>query len=147
MPGSPLYQFVPRPFEFRNVSQAMCRLMNKVIPPHLLRLLMISETINDHLQTLFEIFSCIQNANLIINVEKSRFLQKQVKYLGHIIGHGIIQTDTDEVQAIRNYPLQKSVRQLRRFLAVCGRYSHFVRNFESLSPPLTDVLNNTKFYL
>lgn len=67
----------------------------------------------------------ISKAYLTIDIEMSKLLQKQVKYLGHIIGHSTIQTDYDKAQVIRGYPLPKSLRQLRRFLGVAkATYLH-----------------------
>lgn len=57
-------------------------------------------------------------------MQKSKFLQKQVKYLGYIVGNGIIQTDPDKLQAIRDHSFSKSVR-----------------SFALLSIPLTAKLN------
>lgn len=63
-----------------------------------------------------------------------------MKYLGHIIGHGVIRTDPDKIKAIVEFQLPKSVRQLRRFLGVCGWYCRFIHNFATVTTPLTNVL-------
>lgn len=67
--------------------------------------------------------------------------------MGHIISHGTIRTDPEKVQAIRDYPLPKSVRQLRRFLGLCGWYRRFVRNFAAVTSPLTDMLQKNKKFV
>lgn len=72
---------------------------------------------------------------------------KSVKYLGYIIGHGTITTDPEKVIAIREFPLPRSIRQLRRFLGVCGWYRRFVRNFASVSSPITDMLQKNKKFM
>lgn len=154
VPGRPLYQFVTMPFGLCNAPQTMSRLMDRVIPANLRNtvfvylddLLLITETFNEHISLLHEVAFHLRKANLTINIEKSKFVLKQVKYLGHLIGHGTIRTDPDKVQAIRDYPLPKSVRQLRRFLGICGWYRRFVRNFATVSASLTDMLQkNRKF--
>lgn len=154
VPGRPLYQFVTMPFGLCNAPQTMTRLMDKVIPPHLRTkvfvylddLLLITETFEEHLELLHEIALCIRKAKLTINIEKSKFVIKEVKYLGHIIGYGTIKTDPDKVIAIRDFPLPTSVKQLRRFLGTWGWYMRFVRNFASLSAPLTDMLQKARKY-
>lgn len=77
VPGRPLYQFVTLPFALCNAPQTMCRLMDKLIPPHhyhvfvyLDNVLTISNTFNEYLQTLPEVALCIRKANLTINVEE-----------------------------------------------------------------------------
>lgn len=74
--GWPLYRFVTMPFGLCKAPQT-----NSLI---------VSVTFNEHLQTLSEIDLCIRNPNLTINFKKNKFLQKQMKYLGPIIDHGII---------------------------------------------------------
>lgn len=155
VPGRPLYQFVTMPFGLCNAPQTMSRLMDRVIPANLRTkvfiylddLLLITETFEEHILLLQEIALCMRKANLTINVEKSRFMLRHVKYLGHIIGYGTIKTDPEKVQAIRDFPLPTSVRQLRRFLGVCGWYRRFVRDFASISSPITDMLQKGKKFL
>lgn len=143
VPGRPLYQFVTMPFVLCNAPQTMFRLMDRVIPAHLRTkvfiylddLLLITETFDEHLLLLHEVALCIRKANLTINIEKSKFVLKSVKYIGHIIGYGTIKTDPDKVQAVRNFPFPTSVRQLRRFSGICEWYRRFVRNFATSTAP------------
>lgn len=155
VPGRPLYQFITMPFGLCNAPQTMSRLMDRVIPGslrnmvfiYLDELLLITETFDEHIALLHEVALHLRKANLTINIEKSKFVLKQVKYLGHLIGHGTIRTDPDKVQAIRDFPLPKSVRQLRRFLGICGWYRRFVRNFASITSPLTDMLQKGRKFV
>lgn len=129
--------------------------MDKVIPQHLRTmvfvylddLLLMTETFDEHILILHEVALCIRKANLTIYIEKGKFLLKSVKYLGHLIGHGIIATDPEKVLAIKNFPLPTFVRQLRRFLGVCGWYRRFVRNYASLTSPLTDMLKKSRKFV
>ncbi|CAD7089964.1 unnamed protein product [Hermetia illucens] len=152
VPGRPLYQFVTMPFGLCNAPQTMQRLMDKVIPAHLRHqvfvylddLLLITETFDQHLLLLSEVALCMRRAGLTLNIRKSKFVMKEVRYLGHIIGNGTICTDPDKVHAIKDFPRPKTVRQLRRFLGMCGWYQRFVPNYASLTAPLTDMLQKKR---
>jgi len=61
-----------------------------------------------------------------------------VKYLGHIVGEGVIKTDPEKISAMTDFPLQNSLKSLRRFLGMIGWYRKFINNFASVAAPLTD---------
>lgn len=151
VPGRPLYQYRVMPFGLCNGPQTMSRLMDKVIPSRLREnvfiylddLLVCSSSFESHLALLSEVAKCLTNANLTINLGKSKFCQKEIKYLGYRIGNGCLKVDPDKVDAIRNFPQPKSPRQLRRFMGMANWYRGFIQNFADLSGPMTDCLRKT----
>ncbi|KAH8318292.1 hypothetical protein KR074_002161, partial [Drosophila pseudoananassae] len=75
-----------------------------------------------------------------------KFCRKEVKYLGHVIGNGIISTDPDKIAAVRDYLTPRSVKQVRRFLGMTGWYHKFIKDYSAITSPLTDTLKtNRKF--
>jgi len=82
------------PFGLCNAPQALCRLMDKVIPPCLRNqvfvysddFLIVSEDFDTHISVLMEVAHHLRKAGLIISVEKSKFLINEVSYLGYIVG-------------------------------------------------------------
>lgn len=83
-------------------------------------------------------------ANLTINVEKSHFCFKELKYLGYIVGQGVLRPDPSKVSCIKDFPLPTSQKQVRRFLGMCGWYRRFIRNFAAIASHLTDTLKKGK---
>lgn len=148
VPGRPLYQFVRMPFGLCNAPQTLCRLMDKVIPTNLREfvfvymddLLVVSKDFETHISRLESVAKCLQNANLTINVRKSKFCMKEIRYLGHIVGHGCIKPDPSKVEAINNFPVPRTVRQVRSFLGMCGWYSRYMSGFAAIASPITDLL-------
>ncbi|KAH8308600.1 hypothetical protein KR018_005951, partial [Drosophila ironensis] len=63
-----------------------------------------------------------------------------LRYLGFIIGKGVLRTDPAKVEAIRNMVVPRSAKEVRRFLGTAGWYKRFIRNFAEVAPPLTDTL-------
>ncbi|XP_043064101.1 uncharacterized protein LOC122320091 [Drosophila ficusphila] len=152
IPGKPLYQYKVMPFGLTNASQTMTRLMDKVIPPELRNevfvylddLLVVSDTFETHMKVLDAVADQIKAAGLTLNVEKRKFCMRSVKYLGHIVGEGIIRTDPEKISAMADFPLPKSLRSLRSFLGMVGWYRKFISNFASVAAPLTDLLKPGK---
>lgn len=128
VPGRPLYQFKRMPFGLCNAPQTMCRLMDKVIPQELRDfvfvyiddLLVVSQSFDAHVDRLKVVARCLREANLTINVTKSKFCMKEIRYLGHIVGNGTIKPDPGKVDAITHFPVPRNIRQVRSFLGMCG---------------------------
>ena len=152
VPNRPLYRYKVMPFGLTNAPQTMCRLMDIVIPAHLKSkvfvylddLLLVSSEFEDHILLLTEIAQVLRKAGLTLNISKCRWCQKEVKYLGYIIGNGCIKTDPDKVAAIRNLSVPKNQRQVRSFLGLAGWYRRFLDNFASLTAPLTELTKKNK---
>lgn len=153
VPGRPLFQFKVMPFGLCNAAQSMCRLMDKVIPTelhdrvfvYLDDLLIISSTFEEHLELLQRVACLLTSAKLTINVEKSHFLMKELKYLGFIVGESGLKTDPDKVAAIVNFPVPVNVKQIRRLLGMAGWYRRFIENYSSVVAPITNCLKKGKF--
>lgn len=148
MPGRPLYQFRRMPFGLCNAAQTMCRLMDKVMGTDLRDsvfvyiddLLIVSPNFESHIVHLKTVAERLRRANLTINVAKSRFVMKEIRYLGYIVGNGQLKTDPIKVQAIVDFPTPKTVKQIRRFVGMTGWYQRFIRNFSALAAPMTDLV-------
>lgn len=156
VPNRGQFQFRYMPFGLCNAAQTMSELMNRVIPAklrdnvfiYLDDLLVVSATFEDHMALLSEVAKCLHKGGLTINVEQSRFCQTEIKYLGYLIGDGKLRTDPSKVEAVSKFPVPKTIRQLRSFLGLAGWYRRFVRNFSSITSPMSDCLKkSTKFTL
>lgn len=148
VPGRPLYQFVRMPFGLCNAAQSMCRLMDMVIPSAMREyifvyiddLLVVSADFSTHIERLQLVADCLRRANLTINVEKSKFCMRHIKYLGHIVGNGEIKPDPERVKCISEFPQPKTVKQVRRFMGMTGWYNRYISNYSAIAAPITDML-------
>ena len=128
------------------MAQAMSRLMDRVVPSkfrenvfiYLDDLLVCSPSFEKHMKLLLAVAKCLKDSGLTINVGKSKFCQKEIKYLGYRIGHGCLMVDPDKVLAITAFPMPKTVKQIRRFIGMANWYRTFIKNFATIASPLTD---------
>lgn len=152
IPGRPLYEFVVMPFGLSNAAQRLCQLMDKVVPSELRDrvfvylddLLVFSATFEDHLKLLDIVAKRLNEAGLTINVGKSKFCFKELRYLGYVVGNGTIQTDPKKVEAISSMDVPKTLKQLRSFIGMCSWYRRFIKDFSSTASPLTDCMKCKK---
>lgn len=78
-----------------------------------------------------------------MNLDKSKFLRKEVLFLGHIITPEAIKPNEEKIQAIQKFPLPKTQKEIKSFLGLLGYFSKFIKNFAHVTKPFT-VCEKTK---
>jgi hypothetical protein len=64
-------------------------------------------------------------------------LQKEVRYLGHIVSPEGISTDPEKLKAVREWPTPKNKHEIRSFLGLCMCYRRFIPGFANIAKPPT----------
>ena len=64
--------------------------------------ILFSADFSQHLKDLQEVYETLRNVNITINAKKSKFMQKQICYLGLTISESGISVDEDKIKAIKD---------------------------------------------
>ena len=88
------------------------------------------------LETLFKLLS--QNG-VKLNAEKCHIGHTQVKFLGHIVSEAGCKPDPANVEAVVKMKPPRRVKEVRRFLGMCGFYRKHINNFAKIATPLTNL--------
>ncbi|XP_069986300.1 uncharacterized protein [Penaeus vannamei] len=141
-----LYQYCVLPFGLRTAPATFQRLINSIIAgidgckAYLDDVIIYTNSWKDHVAKLQALFDRLTKANLTINLAKSDFAQAKVTYLGYTVGQGQVCPLSGKIEAIDNYPVPKTKREVMRFLGMAGYYRRFCKNFSDVVAPLTDLL-------
>ena len=142
------YEYNVAPMGLTNSPLTFCRLMSLVLQgllsDHVLiymdDILVTSETREDHVRRLAEIFQRLHDANLTINPTKCAFFATSLVFIGHTLTKDGILPNKLKVDAIQNFPKPASAKDVKSFIGLSGFYRAFVRNFSSIAAPLTSLL-------
>lgn len=148
------YEFLVMPFGLTNAPATFCNLMNDVLFEYLDRFVVVylddivvySESLEDHLMHLTDVFSRLREYELYVKKEKCEFCRDQITFLGHVIGRGKVHMDKKKVQAIVDWSAPTKESELRSFLGLTNYYRRFIMGYSRIVGPLTDLLRKGNKY-
>ena len=134
-------------FGMRNAPATFQRLIQRVLSgvrkceAYLDDLVLHSESWDEHLKSLDQVFDRLAGAALTLNLGKCEFAKAVVTYLGKQVGQSQVRPVEAKITAIVDFPSPTNKRELRRFLGMAGYYHGFCPNFSTIVTPLTNLLS------
>ena len=142
--GNGLWQYNVMAFGLCNAPATFERLMENVLGDlrcliYLDDVIVHGSTFEQELERLRLVFSRLRAANLKLNPKKCELFQRKVKFLGHVVCAEGVTTDPDKVEAVKNWPVPRNAKEVRRFVGLCTYYRRFVRSFSDVARPLHEL--------
>lgn len=150
--GKGLYRFTVMPFGLTNAPATMARLITKVLGhdlepfvfTYLDDTIVATEDFATHIKMLEIIGKRFKAAGLTINIQKTKFCQTTIKYLGYVLSEDGLSIDPAKIQPVLDYPTPKSVKDIRRLLGLAGFYQKFIPSYSDITAPISDLLKKGK---
>ena len=89
-----------------------------------------------HDEIVAEVLKQLEENDLYVKPEKCSWKTSKVNFLGVIMGQGKIKMEKEKVEGVLNWPVPKTVRDVRKFLGLANYYRWFIKNFATLAKPL-----------
>ncbi|XP_065901363.1 uncharacterized protein [Dysidea avara] len=141
-----LYQLRMMPFglcgapaTFQRMMDHVIRGMNKFASAYLNDLFVFSSSWEDHLEHLQAVLKRLQSLGLTAKPSKCQLAMTECKYLGHVVGNGVVKPERGKLQAIAQFPLLTTKKQVRSFLGLTGYYIRFIPHYATIATPLTNL--------
>lgn len=97
----------------------------------------------DHDDAVRKTLSVLKEHGMLLNMQKCRFKQKEITFLGHKLSEkGVLPTDS-KVRSILQCRAPRSKEELRSFLGLVTYVSRFIPNLATENHPLRELLKNS----
>ncbi len=143
IPGMGQFQWVTSamgllgcPSTFQRLVEAVVEGLSNIIV-YIDDLIVHSDSHEQHLRSLDQLFERLRAHNLKVNLKKCVFGSKDVMYLGFHLTESGIKPGVDKLKAVKDTLPPKNVHEIRQFLGLCNFFRTHVRNFAQVSAPLT----------
>ena len=99
-------------------------------------ILVMSKTAEAHIGNLRQVFTKLREHRFQVKLSKCKFMDQQVKYLGHILSKDGIQADPSKIKTLVDWEPPSNGTGMLQFLGLANYFRKFIPNFSRLSAPL-----------
>ncbi|CAM4501278.1 unnamed protein product [Lepidochelys olivacea] len=124
-----LFQYTVLPFGLHGAPDTFQHLIDKLLRPHtsyaaayLYDVIIHTPDWETHLGKVEVVLDTLRQAGLTANPAKCAIGLAEAKYLGYIVGRGMVKPQLNKLEAIQNWPRLNRKKQVRAFLGVVGYY-------------------------
>ena len=126
---------LPATFE-RLTEKVLLGLQRKSLLLYLDDVIVFSSDFHTHLQCLQVVLQRFRGANFKLKPSKCELLQKEVRYLGHIVSNEVVKTDPEKVKAVVEWKTPKCTPEVRSFAGFVGYHRRFCPDYATVAKPL-----------
>ena len=101
----------------------------------------------EHLKNFERVLQRLKEYGLRLKLEKCRFMQKSVVYLGCVISAEGISPTSEKVEALKQAPRPENVTQLRSFLGMVNYHGKWIQNLSTMVHPLNKLLRKGQAFI
>jgi len=126
-----LYELVMMFFEMTNSSATFQGMMNEILRDMINEgkvvvfvdnMLVGTDTKKGHDEIVEEVLKRLEKNDLYMKPEKCAWKVQKVNFLGVVMGQRKIEMEEDKVVGVLNWPIPKTVRDVRKFLGLANYY-------------------------
>ncbi len=140
------YKCLRMPFGLKNNPSIFSRIMYKIlghldfVEIYIDDIIIHSGSIDEHFDHIYQVLVLLKKANLKLNAKKSVWFKTEITLLGHTVTSVGIRMDKSKINAVLNFPIPASIKDLLSFLGLTGYYRIFVENYAKLASPLFESI-------
>lgn len=149
------YEWRVLPMGLTNAPSSFMRVMNKVFEQfigdfvlvYLDDILIMSRSPEEHLVHLRRVFQRLRDVSMQVKLSKCKFMQEQIKYLGHILSKDGIRVDPAKVQTLLDWEFPETALGMQQFLGLANYFRKFVADYSRLAAPLYHLTKKGALFL
>ena len=133
----------------RSITRALQRIQQRhgsVVMAYIDDIVIATETIEDHIVRIKEVFECLREAGFKMRAEKCDFMRTETKYLGRVVSSEGIRPDPEAVVKIQEWMPPRNKEELQSFLGFANYYRDFVPFHAAKVQPLQELLKKSQHF-
>ena len=130
----------------REMNRILFDLLGKCVFVFLDDIFIFSNSFEEHLIPLKQVFEIFRKYEVKINIEKCCFF-KEVELLGHVVSNNGLKIINSKVNAVAKWLKPENISELRSFLGSVGYYRKFINNYAMIAAPLYKLLRKDVPYI
>ena len=149
VPGMGLYRWTVWPMGVKTapaccvqMTREILRGMEEYSAPYMDDLIVFSETAREHAVHVRDVLEAMSRARGRLNWMKLKVFKTTAIFLGMKISHDIVELSETTKKQIDSYEEPKTIRKLQSFLGFTNYCAPFIRDYNQLVEPFTDLLKN-----
>ncbi|XP_040191398.1 uncharacterized protein LOC120924477 [Rana temporaria] len=107
---------------------------------HVDKFLLTTETTEEHITLLSELFSLLETAGLKLNTELVQLMRSHVIFMHMQISHGHRRLSQEKIRKVSAFPVPTSYKALHKFLNEIKCCKEFLQKYDDKVKPLFDLL-------
>ena len=133
----------------RSITRALQRIQQRhgsVVMAYIDDIVIATETIEDHIARIEEVFECLREAGFKMRAGKCDFMRTETKYLGRVVSAGGIKPDPEAVVKIQECMPPTNKEELQSFLGFANYYRDFVLFHAAKVQPMQELLKESQHF-
>lgn len=126
------------------INEALAGLIDVFCVVYLDDILIFSEKAEEHASHVRQVLERLQRYKLFVNPKKCDFHTDRVEFLGFVISTTGVSMEQSRINAIKDWPVPISFREIQVFLGFANFYRRFIHRYSHHAAPLTSLLRGAK---
>ena len=123
----------------RRVNEALGNLIGQICYAYLDDIVIWSDSDKQHRKRCRQVLACLRKAGLYCSVKKTNLASERVESLGHVVSAAGIEADPSKIRKIVEWPLPKSIKQLRGYIGLVQYLRKFIPGLAEHTAHLTPL--------
>ncbi len=107
-------------------------------------ILVYSTNKEEHEATCKEVFKILKKHSLYLKAAKCDFNKDKIGFLGFVVRNGEVSMEEGKLQAVRDWPAPKTVKEVQKFLGFANFYRRFIYGFAGVTKSLTALTRKSR---
>jgi predicted aspartyl protease len=103
-------------------------------------IIVFSADFDEQVRRLEAVLGRLRQANLKLKPSKCFLFRRKVTFLGYVVSGAGVEPEPEKIAAVVDWPVPRSLTEVRAFLGLCSYYRKWIRDFASIAAPLHELM-------